>query len=267
MPLDYALLWFSLLSAFGVLIIWAARFAGPGLTGALLFVFGSISVLLGFGVLSTSTYERAPAFTLWIAASLLVVAFQMRAIFESVGAWFANSLGNHYRRDNWISIGELSGVVSQLGLLTTTIESEGGNSVRFPNSETLRKPLLNHSRSRGQWYELTVGVTHETDLNYCATVFLETAKRALKELPGRSAYAGHEPQLYFMRTDSIVQIVIRVPTTFRERELRRSTVISALQQEIEKPEHQGKIILGYPRVQVGLSVAQETSDEVPLMEE
>lgn len=207
----------------------------------------------------------------------LALSWALQAPIESFTGWILNSFQGYYRIGDRIAVGEVFGDVYEIDFLTTTVWEAGGPEkpvegeqptgalITFPNSEVLRSNIVNFTRDFPYvWDEITVNIADESDLAYTAQVIQEVAVRVLGEAMAEpAAYyqellqtAGLdydiavEPHVYFAPTESYINVIVRYLIPARERRRWSSALFIALSEEIRGPEHQGRIIGGFPRSQV-----------------
>jgi len=70
-----------------------------------------------------------------------------------------------------VSVGDVSGVVVDVSVLSTRIRTWDGNIVRIPNSTVFNSIVTNYVRSRARRVELSIGVSYESSI--------EDARRAI----------------------------------------------------------------------------------------
>ena len=204
----------------------------------------------------------------------LALSWALQTPIESFAGWLMNSFRGYYRTGDRIEVGDVFGDVYKIDVLTTTVWEAGGpeNSVAgaqptgamitFPNWEVLRSNIINYSRDFPYvWDEVTINVAGESDLPYTIRVFERLAldlfgakmagpAREYKQLLERARLAfdvDEEPRVFISLTDAWVDCTVRYLAPARARRRWSSDLAVALCLEMAKPEHNGKIIDGYPR--------------------
>jgi small-conductance mechanosensitive channel len=210
----------------------------------------------------------------------LALSWALQAPIESFTGWLLNSFRGYYRVGDRVAVGEVFGDVYRIDLLTTTVweyggpdrpppsvraEQPTGRLITFPNSEVLTGTVVNYTRDFPfVWDELTVPVANESDLRYAMEVLRRVAVEAVGEQMREPAhvYAAilerarlelvvpDEPQVFVSLDESWTNLVIRYLVAARERRVWRSDLALLAMEELQKPEHRGRIVPAYPRRQV-----------------
>lgn len=216
----------------------------------------------------------------------LALSWALQTPIESFTGWLMNSFRGYYRAGDRIEVGEVFGDVYKIDVLTTTFWEAGGPEkpvagaqatgamITFPNWEVLRSNIINYSRDFPYvWDEVTFNLAGESDLPYTMRVFERVARdlfgakmsdpvRAYRQLLERARLAfdvDEEPKAFIRFADSWVDCTIRYLVPARARRRWASELAVALSLEAAKPEHQGKIISGYPRQE--LRMIQDRSEK------
>jgi small-conductance mechanosensitive channel len=251
-----------------------------------------------------SSWERAEATSalaailIWLlalGAALSVVAGDARALVGSIGlfglalswalqtpiesftGWLLNSFRSYYRIGDRIGVGEVFGDVSRIDFLTTTVFEAGGPEknvraaqstgalITFPNAEILRSNVTNYTRDFPYVYdELTVGVTHESDLRLAIDVVERTAMEVVGERMAAAAetYASMlerahlawdvatEPEVYVQARESWIDLIVRFVVPVREMRKWSTRLQLALHDALAEPEVARHVRTAYPRTQV-----------------
>lgn len=204
----------------------------------------------------------------------LALSWALQTPIESFAGWLMNSFRGYYRAGDRIEVGDVFGDVYKIDVLTTTVWEAGGPEkpvagaqatgamITFPNWEVLRSNIINYSRDFPYvWDEVTINVAGESDLPYTIQVFERVAldlfgakmagpARDYQQLLERARLAfdvDEEPKVFISLTDAWVDCTVRYLVPARARRRWASDLAVALSLEMAKPEHQGRIIDGYPR--------------------
>jgi small conductance mechanosensitive channel len=207
----------------------------------------------------------------------LALSWALQAPIESFAGWVLNTFRSYYRVGDRIEVGEVLGDVYKIDILTTTVWEIGrpgkavqgaqptGAMITFPNSEVLRANILNYSRDFPfVWEDVTIGFANESDFAYLIRVVrrlarevvgseMEVHARGYRDLllkEGVYFDVEEEPQVYLSLTDSYVKCTVRYLVPIRARRRMASLLVERLLEETSKAEHIGKILSGYPRVEV-----------------
>lgn len=207
----------------------------------------------------------------------LALSWALQAPIESFTGWLMNSFKSYYQIGDRIEVGDVFGDVYKIDILTTTVWEAGGQGkpvagaqptgamITFPNSEVLRANIINYTRKFPYvWDEVRIPIANESDLQYAVGVLERMALRVLgTEMSDRAeAYRGmlerarlafdvaSEPRVFVSLEDSWTDLTIRYLVPARQRRRWSSELQLQASIEIAKPEHQGRIIPGYPRADV-----------------
>jgi small-conductance mechanosensitive channel len=82
---------------------------------------------------------------------------------------------------DWVLIGENEGVVSDITIISTRIQTADGEYAIIPNDEVGSQTIINHSRKGRLRLQVSVGVDYETDLDRAQATVRETI-RGLEEI-------------------------------------------------------------------------------------
>jgi small-conductance mechanosensitive channel len=210
----------------------------------------------------------------------LALSWALQTPIESFTGWLLNSLRGYYRVGDRVAVGDVFGDVFRIDLLTTTVweyggadrppgfvraEQPTGRLITFPNNEVLTGTVVNYTRDFPfVWDELEVPVANESDLRLA----LETLQRVAAETLGdymrepaalyRSILLGArlemavatEPEVYVSMAESGAVLTIRYLVGAREKRRWKSELSLRVLEELNRPEHRGRILPVYPRRQV-----------------
>lgn len=217
----------------------------------------------------------------------LAASWALQTPIESFTGWLLNSFHGYYRVGDRIAVGEVFGDVYRIDVLTTTVWEAGGPGkavtaaqptgalITFPNWEVLRSNVVNYSRDFPYvWDEITVNVTNESDLSYTVRVIegvvrreigedmADAANRYLQLLRARELPFEVEtgPRVYVSSGASWTDCSIRYLVPVRARRAWASRLLVAVNAELDKPEHRGRITNAYPRSEIR---SRDTWREVP----
>ncbi|MFW7380510.1 MAG: mechanosensitive ion channel family protein [Oligoflexus sp.] len=207
----------------------------------------------------------------------LALSWALQTPIESFTGWLMNSFHSYYRVGDRIEVGDVFGDVYKIDVLTTTVWEAGGPGkavagaqstgalITFPNWEVLRSNIVNYSRDFPYvWDELTIGLANESDFPYAMQVVKRKALQLIGEEMRLQAQnyrqlldsarldfdVDDEPQVYLSTADSWTNLTVRYLVHARKRRAFSTQLLLDLSQEIEQPQHQGKIRSAYPRTEV-----------------
>jgi small-conductance mechanosensitive channel len=129
-----------------------------------------------------ATFIVLALYPLGLNLSSLIVAGGLASL--AVGLAAQNSLGNlisgifllieqPLRVGDPVSIGDVSGVVTNISLLSTTIRTWDGTLVRIPNNTVFGGEIVNYYRTRARRVEFVVGVHYNTDIEKAVGVIMK----------------------------------------------------------------------------------------------
>jgi small-conductance mechanosensitive channel len=209
----------------------------------------------------------------------LALSWALQTPIESFTGWLLNSFQGYYRVGDRVSVGEVFGDVVKIDFLTTTVweiggpqrqgfvqaEQPTGRMVTFPNNEVLAGSVVNLTRDFPYvWDELSVQVANESDLRHAMEALRQVAASLLGDQmvePAR-AYArrlersglvepiAEVPQVFASMEESWTNLTIRYLVGARERRRWKSELVVRVTEELNRTEHEGKILAVYPRRQL-----------------
>jgi small conductance mechanosensitive channel len=210
----------------------------------------------------------------------LALSWALQAPIESFTGWLLNSFKGYYQVGDRVAVGEVFGDVYQIDVLTTTVWESGGPDkpvqgaqptgalITFPNSEVLRNNIVNYTRDFPYvWDEIVIGLANESDLVYSLAVIDRVARqvagsamaaaaeeyRQLLESKGLLFEIAVQPQVYFTPSEAWVNATIRYLVAARERRHWASNLFLALNAELARPEHRGRLLQALPRLRVDVA--------------
>ena len=238
-------------------------------------VFFLLAIGAGLSVISGD----ATALVGSVGLAGLALSWALQTPIESFTGWVLNAIRGYYRAGDRIEVGDVFGDVYRIDVLTTTVWEAGGPGksvsgaqptgalITFPNWEILRSNIINYSRVFPfVWDEVTFAIANESDLSHTISVFRRVATdivgpmmddpaaqyRKILEREGLYYDVESEPQVYLSLADSWTNCTVRYLVPVRQRRRWASELIEALSREMAQPEHQGRIIGGYPHSDIVL---------------
>lgn len=218
----------------------------------------------------------------------LALSWALQTPIESFTGWLLNSFRGYYRVGDRIAVGDVFGDVFHIDFLTTTVweyggpdrppgfvqaEQPTGRLITFPNNEILTGTVVNYTRDFAfVWDELTVSIAPESDIRYALEVYRGVAVELLGTYMAEPArtYEGillragmeisisPEPQAFVSLTDWGANLTVRYLVAAREKRRWKSDLSLRVVEELNRAEHQGRIVPVYPRQQVQLVRADGT---------
>lgn len=212
----------------------------------------------------------------------LALSWALQTPIESFTGWLLNSFRGYYRVGDRIAVGDVFGDVFHIDFLTTTVweyggpdrppgfvqaEQPTGRLITFPNNEILTGTVVNYTRDFPfVWDELTIAIATESDVRYALEVYRGVAMELLGTYMAEPAHTyegillragletsiSPEPQAFLALSDWGANLTIRYLVAAREKRRWKSDLSLRVVEEMNRPEHRGRIIPVYPRQQVQL---------------
>ena len=227
----------------------------------------------------------------------LALSWALQTPIESFTGWLLNSFQGYYRVGDRIAVSDVFGDVYRIDFLTTTVweyggpdhppgsiqaEQPTGRLITFPNNEVLTGTLINYTRDFPfVWDELTVAIANESQVTYAIGVLERIAREelggymeepahryeALLQRVGLESSVPDKPQVYVSTTDWGTNLTIRYLVGAREKRKWKSQLSVRVLEELNRSEHQGKIISVYPRQQIQMVRADGVPTDAEWTEE
>ena len=111
----------------------------------------------------------------------IVVGMAARQTLGAVLAGFVLMFSRPFEIGDWVEIGEREGIVTDITIVTTRIQTFDGEYVMLPNDEVSGQPITNRTRKGRLRIEVEVGVDYDHDPGNAAEIARE-AVRGLDEI-------------------------------------------------------------------------------------
>jgi small-conductance mechanosensitive channel len=248
-------------------------------SNALVVLFGFGIWLLAFGIAISVLVGDIRALVGSLGLVGLALSWALQTPIESFTGWLMNSFQGYYRVGDRVAVGDVFGDVYRVDVLTTTVweiggadpqaavqaEQPTGRLITFPNYEVLRGSIVNLTRDFPYvWDELGFPVGERTDLGYAIEVLEKVASETLgdhMEAPARQyesilrgarleTSVASRPQVFVSLDDSWTTLTIRYLVGARERRVWKSRLARTATDELNRPEHAGRIRSVFPRRQI-----------------
>jgi small-conductance mechanosensitive channel len=108
----------------------------------------------------------------------IVVGMAARQTLGAVLAGFVLMFSRPFEVGDWVAIGDHEGVVTEITVVTTRIQTFDGEFVMLPNDEVSGSAITNRSRKGRLRVEVEVGVDYDADPAHAARVALEAIEDA-----------------------------------------------------------------------------------------
>ncbi|QCC47167.1 mechanosensitive ion channel family protein [Halobellus limi] len=161
----------------------------------------------------------------------IVVGMAARQTLGALLAGFVLMFSRPFEIGDWIQVGDYEGIVTDITIVNTRIQTFDGEYVMIPNDVVSSESLVNRSRKGRLRIEIEVGIDYDADPEHAA----EVAKRAVSELDDPMNVPT--PQVVLKRLDdSAVVLGVRywIDNPSARRKWRSKTaVIGAVKEALE----------------------------------
>jgi len=106
----------------------------------------------------------------------IVVGMAARQTLGAVLAGFVLMFSRPFEIGDWVEIGEREGIVTDITIVTTRIQTFDGEYVMLPNDEVSGQPITNRTRKGRLRIEVEVGIDYDHDPSRAAKIARETVK-------------------------------------------------------------------------------------------
>jgi small conductance mechanosensitive channel len=103
----------------------------------------------------------------------IVVGMAARQTLGAMLAGFVLMFSRPFEIGDWVQIGDRQGIVTEITIVTTRIQTFDGEYVMLPNDEVSGQPITNRTRKGRLRIEVEVGVDYDADPNHAAEVARE----------------------------------------------------------------------------------------------
>jgi small-conductance mechanosensitive channel len=131
-------------------------------------------VLISFSIMGLSWKIILP-----VAGALGIgIGFGLQDIVNNFISGFVILMGKTIKRGDWITLGENSGKIMDIGLRTSTLRTLDNIDIIIPNSHLISQQLINWSYSDNTVrIHIPVGVSYSSDVNLVKETLLDVAKK------------------------------------------------------------------------------------------
>ncbi|MBL8101317.1 MAG: mechanosensitive ion channel [Anaerolineales bacterium] len=135
-------------------------------------VFGAITALQRF--------FNVTAFLTGLGILGFTIGFALQSITQNFVSGIILLIQQPFKTGDEIGVLAYEGVVLEINLRTTELQSLDGRIVILPNAEVLAHPIVNYTRANRRRVDLTMAVPHGKDPEKIRTALLD----AMKDVPG-----------------------------------------------------------------------------------
>ena len=166
-----------------------ARYAGMTIT---------LVVSLGqFGIQTTSIIAV-------LGAAGLAIGLALQGTLSNVAAGVMLLILRPFETGDWVEVAGSSGMVKEVGLFTTKIDTFDNIFISIPNSTIWSSTITNHSKHKKRRLDIEIGVSYSSDLDIVENVMLKLAEDP-------RVHANPNPQFHVLSYgDSAIQVRLRI---------------------------------------------------------
>ena len=166
-----------------------ARYAGMTIT---------LVVSLGqFGIQTTSIIAV-------LGAAGLAIGLALQGTLSNVAAGVMLLILRPFETGDWVEVAGSSGMVKEVGLFTTKIDTFDNIFISIPNSTIWSSTITNHSKHKKRRLDIEIGVSYSSDLDVVENVMLKLAEDP-------RVHADPNPQFHVLSYgDSAIQVRLRI---------------------------------------------------------
>ena len=122
-----------------------------------------IWIIAGLIALDLFGFNTASILTV-LGAAGLAIGLAMKDSLSNIAAGIMLLILHPYKGGDFIECGSVSGVIKELGLFTTTLQTVDGIFVSVPNSVLFGSPIKNYSHNSTRRADITVGIAYSDNL-------------------------------------------------------------------------------------------------------
>ena len=165
------------------------RYAGMTIT---------LVVSLGqFGIQTTSIIAV-------LGAAGLAIGLALQGTLSNVAAGVMLLILRPFETGDWVEVAGSSGMVKEVGLFTTKIDTFDNIFISIPNSTIWSSSITNHSKHKKRRLDIEIGVSYSSDLDTVENVMLKLAEDP-------RVHADPNPQFHVLSYgDSAIQVRLRI---------------------------------------------------------
>ncbi len=128
-----------------------------------------IAVLGQFGVQTTSIIAV-------LGAAGLAIGLALQGTLSNVAAGVMLLLLRPFSKGDWVETGNISGIIKEVGLFTTIINTFDNVFVSIPNSNIWNSVILNHSHNHTRRIDIEIGVDYDANMDVVSKTLLDLTK-------------------------------------------------------------------------------------------
>jgi len=131
-----------------------------------------IAIVAGLGSFGIETTSIIAV----IGAAGLAIGLALQGTLSNVAAGVMLLFIRPFKIGDWIETGSVSGIVNEIGLFSTIINTFDNIYISVPNSSIWGSIIINHSRYNTRRMDLDIGIAYESDLNLAEEALMNLTK-------------------------------------------------------------------------------------------
>ena len=202
-----------------------------------------IAVLQLFGIETTSLVAV-------IGAAGLAVGLALQGTLSSFAAGVLLLVTRPFKIGNFVSVGGSVGVVAEVNLFTTTLNTPDNIQIMVPNSSVYGATITNFSANPTRRIDLVIGISYDDDINKAISL--------IEEILGQEERVLKDPAPVVAASelgDSSVNLIVRPWVDSKNFAATRGALIQALKEGLER----GGCSFPYPQQDVHVVSAGSSS--------
>ncbi|WP_215224406.1 mechanosensitive ion channel family protein [Echinicola shivajiensis] len=112
-----------------------------------------------------------------LGASAIIIGFAFKDIGENFISGIILAFNRPFNVNDTVEIGELFGKIKSLEFRYTKLKTFDGRDVYIPNSDVLKKPVINYTEDGFFRWDFVVGLAYEDDLDQAKEIIMETVNK------------------------------------------------------------------------------------------
>ena len=161
------------------------------------FILTLVVALGQFGVQTTSIIAV-------LGAAGLAIGLALQGTLSNVAAGVMLLILRPFETGDWVEVAGSSGMVKEVGLFTTKIDTFDNIFISIPNSTIWSSTITNHSKHKKRRLDIEIGVSYSSDLDIVENVMLKLAEDP-------RVHANPNPQFHVLSYgDSAIQVRLRI---------------------------------------------------------
>jgi small conductance mechanosensitive channel len=147
-------------------------------------IFVGVIVLAQFGVQTASIIAA-------LGAAGIAIGLALQGTLQNIAAGIMLLVLRPFTVGEYVSVGNIAGTITEIGLFATELKTYDGLYVMAPNSQLWGSAVTNYSRNKTRLNDLAINVAYDDDVDLALRLLMELAedKRILKE-PAPLAYVS-----------------------------------------------------------------------------